>query len=469
MIVGFVILTTALVSVSGVWAVERNQGSNDGNVTFTVLYNFDGAELIYPAGPIVAQGRDGSLYSTTAYGGTYNDGVVFTITPGGNATVLYQVNAYNGSNGLTLGTEGNFYGTTVYGGNGSGYGTLFKITPKGNLTTLYNFSGQNYDAYPPAPPIQASDGDFYGTTAGDFNGNGGTVYKMTPSGHETTLFKFDRTDGAAPADPLIQGTDGNFYGTTSGGGASGRCEQYGCGTVFRITPKGAFTLLHSFLVKDFDGYYPYAPVTESNDGNFYGTVTRGGAYGYGIVFRITRTGKYTIVHSFDLTDGETPFTGLVPATDENLYGTTEGGGTSNVGTIFRITPSGEFSVVYNFDKTTGAYPSAGLLQHTNGKLYGFAGQGGTYNYGTFFSVDLGVGPFVSLVTSAGKVGKSIGILGQGLTGATGVSFNGTAAKFKVSSDTYLTATVPPGATTGFVTVTTPSGNLKSNRRFQVIR
>ena len=252
------------------------------------------------------------------------------------------------------------------------------------------------------------------------------------------------------------------------GGRSGRCEQYGCGTVFKLTRHGAFTLLHSFNVKDFDGYYPYAPVTEGSDGKLYGTVTRGGKYGYGIVYRIARAGKYTILHSFDITDGETPFTGVVQATDGNLYGTTEGGGTSGVGTIFRISPSEDFSVAYNFDTTTGAYPSTGLLQHTNGKLYGFAGQGGTYNCGTFFSVDLGLHPFAGLVSGAGKVGRSIGVLGQGFAGTTGVSFNGTTATFKSVSDTYLTAIVPDGATTGYVTVTTSSGNLKSNKKFRVI-
>jgi uncharacterized repeat protein (TIGR03803 family) len=470
----FSILTMSLIFVAGAWASDQGrvrEDGTDGKVTVTVLYNFGGkdGDLIYPAGPIVAQGRDGRLYGTTEYGGAYNDGVVFAITPGGGATVLYQVDTNDGSNGLTLGTDGNLYGTTVYGGNGGGYGTVFRITPTGNLTTLYDFSGQNYDAYPQAPPIQARDGNFYGTTVGDFNGNGGTVYKMTPSGEETTLFKFDRTDGAGPGDPLIQGTDGNFYGTTQSGGASGRCEQYGCGTVFKLTPKGGLTVLHSFNVQDFDCYYPAAPLIEGDDGELYGTVPRGGPKGYGCVFRISRTGNYKILHSFSITDGETPQTALVQATDGNFYGTTEGGGKSDVGTVFKITPSGKLSVLYSFDTTTGAYPSAGMLQHTDGKLYGFAGQGGTYNYGTFYSVDLGLEPFVSLISTSGKVGKSVGILGQGFTGTTGVSFNGASAKFKVVSGTYLTATVPPGATTGFVTVATPGGKLKSNKKFQVTR
>jgi hypothetical protein len=122
-------------------------------------------------------------------------------------------------------------------------------------------------------------------------------------------------------------------------------------------------------------------------------------------------------------------------------------------------------VIYSFEGVA-AFPHATLVQHTNGKLYGST-LGYPVNYGTLYSVDLGLGPFASLVSTTGKVGKSIGILGQGFTGTTSVAFNGTSAKFSVVSDTYLTATVPNGATTGFVTVATPSGQLKSNKEFRL--
>ena len=145
------------------------------------------------------------------------------------------------------------------------------------------------------------------------------------------------------------------------------------------------------------------------------------------------------------------------ATDGNFYGVAaQGGNSSNCGsvgcgTIFRISPQGAFSVLYNFDRPTGASPFCTLLQHTNGILYGDTYSGGTYNKGTFFSFDVGLGPFVSFLPpqSSGKVGKTIELFGQGFTGTTKVSFNGTDARFTVVSDTYLTATVPSGATTGF--------------------
>jgi uncharacterized repeat protein (TIGR03803 family) len=471
----FSIFTTTLMLVPGAWASGKGQvqesveAGSPGKASITVLYDFGASQTApqYPQG-VIAQGRDGNLYSTTPYGGTSNDGTVFRITPAGKLTVIYELSSYGGSSGLALGTDGNFYGATVYGGNAPGYGTAFRITPHGQLTTLYDFSGQNFDAYPFAPPIQGRDGNFYGTTDGDFVGNGGTVYMMTPSGDEATLFQFDRADGAGPVDPLIQATDGNFYGTTNSGGASGRCGQYGCGTLFKLTPEGALTVLHSFNVMNFDGYYPVAPVVQGSDGNFYGTVPHGGKYGWGIVFKITPRGKYTILHSFNISDGRTPQAGLLLATDGNFYGSTEGSGKSDAGTVFKVTPSGQFSLLYSFDGTTSGFPIAGFVQHTNGKLYGDTLEAGKYNFGTFYSLDLGLSPFVSLISTSGKVGKSVGILGQGFTGTTSVSFNGTSAKFKVVSGTYLTAVVPSGATTGFVTVSTPGGKLKSNKKFQVM-
>jgi hypothetical protein len=124
-------------------------------------------------------------------------------------------------------------------------------------------------------------------------------------------------------------------------------------------------------------------------------------------------------------------------------------------------------VLYSFDGSTGSAPLATLVQHTNGILYGETYYGGTYGYGVFYSLDVGAPPFARLVSTFGKVGRTIGILGQGFTGTTEVSFNGIPATFTVSSDTYLEATVPAGATTGFVTVTTATATLTSNQPIQI--
>jgi uncharacterized repeat protein (TIGR03803 family) len=163
-----------------------------------------------------------------------------------------------------------------------------------------------------------------------------------------------------------------------------------------------------------------------------------------------------------------PTAGLVQATDGSFYGVAALGGLHQSGTIFKITSSGEYSQLFSFASSgTGSLPSTTLLQHTNGKLYGHTPHSGTFGKGTIFSFDVGLAPFVGLLPTSGKVGKTIGILGQGFTGTTAVAFNGTAATFHVVSDTYLTATVPKLATTGSVTVTTSSGMLTSNRHFVV--
>jgi uncharacterized repeat protein (TIGR03803 family) len=157
----------------------------------------------------------------------------------------------------------------------------------------------------------------------------------------------------------------------------------------------------------------------------------------------------------------------VQATDGNFYGVGYTGGTKGDGTIFRIAPSGTFSARYNFTGASGGFPMVTLLQHTTGILYGDTNTAGTHNTGAFYSLKASLGPYAALLPTSGKVGKSIGILGQGFNGATGVSFNGTTATFKISSDTFLTATVPAGATTGLVTVSIPGGNLKSKINFRV--
>ena len=210
---------------------------------------------------------------------------------------------------------------------------------------------------------------------------------------------------------------------------------------------------------------------QGRDGSFYGTTTGGGSYGGGIVFRLTPQGVLARLHNFPdpnyPNDGIQPEAGLVQATDGNFYGVTTKGGEENVGVIFRVTAAGSYSILYNFDGTHGAFPTSTPVQHTNGKIYEVTPIGGASGDGVAYSLDLGLSPFVSLVSTLDKVGASIKILGQGLTGTTAVSFNGTPATFKVWSETYLSATVPSGATTGPVTVTTPTGTLTSDREFRV--
>jgi uncharacterized repeat protein (TIGR03803 family) len=442
--------------------------------TFSVLYNF-GSKSKDPSKPyqsgIVAQGRDGNLYSTTSAGGANNDGAVFKITPSGALTLLYSFDGAHGMaafGGLTLGTDGNFYGTTNEGGS-SVYGTVFKITPTGKLTVLYSFTNGTDGGLPYAPPVQGTDGNFYGTTSQYGSGGDGSVYKITPTGKFTTLYHFDSTHGSAPVAPLVQGTDGNFYGTAAKGGASG------VGVVFKITPSGKLTVLYNF--DSTHGQYPNSPLMEASDGNFYGTTYEGGTVGSGVVFRITPAGKLTVLHNLDTATGYEPTAGLVQATDGNLYSANSVGGTKSLGTVFRISPKSPYpyKVLHDFDGPTGSTAWGTLVQHTSGILYGATEYGGTGGVspcvagqcGVFYSVNASLKPFVSLLPYSGKVGATIQFLGQGFTTKTTVSFNGTAATVKFGSATYLTATVPNGATTGSVTLTTSGSTLTSNKIFRV--
>jgi uncharacterized repeat protein (TIGR03803 family) len=194
------------------------------------------------------------------------------------------------------------------------------------------------------------------------------------------------------------------------------------------------------------------------------------------IFRVTAAGVFTLLQQLDGTDGYVP-SGLIQATDLNLYGTTVMGGSSpycgypfdtGCGTVFKITADDKLITLHNFctqlSCTDGMSPQAALLQATNGNLYGTTSS----TVSTIFRLSGGAAPFVAFVQSAGRVGQSGGILGQGFTGTTSVFLNGTAATFTVVSDTYIQATVPVGASSGYVTVTTPSGTLTSNVPFHVI-
>jgi uncharacterized repeat protein (TIGR03803 family) len=345
---------------------------------------------------------------------------------------------------------------------------------------LYNFCSQSNCAdgvEPYSGLVQATDGNYYGTTLaggayfGCFVGSCGTVFKITPDGTLTTLHSFDIADGANPQAGLIQATNGDFYGTTLYGGANGQ------GTIFKITPSGTLTTLYSFCaqVNCADGSVPQAGLIQGANGNFYGTTSGGGAYGYGTIFTITPSGALTTLHSFNGTDGAYPYAGLIQATNGVFYGTTSQGGSSprctltlGCGTVFKITTAGKLTTLHNSNGADGEYPYGGLLQATNGTLYGTTYQGGTDGDGTIFSLSVGLSPFVETLPTSGKVGGAINILGTNLTNSTSVTVNGASTAFTVISPSQITATVPSGATaTGKVQVTVPTGTLVSNAVFRV--
>jgi uncharacterized repeat protein (TIGR03803 family) len=462
--------------------------------TFTTVLDFNLSNGALPFAGLV-QGRDGNFYGTTLTGGAYYSGTAFRATAGGKLafhSFCTQSGCADGDSlqgGLSLGTDGRFYGTTTGGGANGNFGTVFKIAANGTLSTLYSFCAQTNckdGMNPTAAPVEGRDGNFYGTTyEGGANSDWGTVYKITPNGQLTTLYNFCAlyycADGGAPYAGLVLGYDGNFYGTTAVGGTY---NAYG--TVFRITPSGVLTTLYSFCPQANcpDGWRPYGALVQATDGNFYGVTTWGGINGIydGTLFRITPSGQLTTLYSFcsqaNCADGEVPFASLVQGTDGNLYGTTEAGGAYGEGTIFRFNLGGTLTTLYSFCSESscsdGAFPQGALIQGTDGSFLGTTTYGGgdssncESGCGTVFQLSAGLGPFVSFVLPAGRLGQTAEILGQGFTGTTSVTFNGTSANFIVKSDTFIEATVPTGGTTGYVTVTTPSGELTSNVPFHVI-
>jgi uncharacterized repeat protein (TIGR03803 family) len=416
---------TTYVLLAGTSSGSTNAGTFDlGN---SLSYTATGV----PAGTYYVR-----LQARNACGsGPVSSETVFTVGGpggGGGSVSVTPIHGFFGSpddgsnwSTITQGSDGNFYGTSVTGGpfnsacntNLTGCGLLFRLSPGGAFTVLHTFTGTTADhaqnpIYPYGALVQASDGNFYGTTS-----EGASVYRMTPSGSVSTVTFLG---GNAYGD-LVQGPDGKLYGTTALGGP-GTCPAdraalckptSGEGTVFRVSLTGALETLYAFS-GGADGGRPYAGLVIGPDGAFYGT-TRVGAAGHGTIFKITSGGSLTTLHTFTGGDGSSPYPRLTLASDGNFYGTTpNGGGSANAGVVFRISPSGSYSVLHTFTgfsvpdpnprpgvPTDGAFPAAPLVQMGDGSFVGVTGSGGAFAGGTAFKITAS-GGYSQLFTFAGN-------------------------------------------------------------------
>jgi uncharacterized repeat protein (TIGR03803 family) len=363
---------------------------------FTLIDNLgfgtDGANP--QSGPIL--GSDGNFYGTTGDGGLTDDGAVYSLTAAGSESIVASFAGGTASRGpvgaLLQASDGNFYGTTYYGGMNNN-GTVFKLAPDGTITTLWSFGSSSDGQYPDAGLVQASDGNFYGTTASGGTTGYGTVFRMTPGGVETVLWNFGTgMDGYAPKCTFVIGSDGNLYGTTSLGGTNGN------GTIIKVTLAGVETVVWNFG-GTVEGFLPAPSLIIGSDGNFYGTTEGGGANAGGTLFKFTLAGTLSVVWAFGAgTDGSGPWSGVTQGTDGNFYGTTVTGGTiqscgaSNYGcgTIFRITPAGEETVLWDFGfGGNGAQVNPlSVVQSADGSLFGVTSFGGPAGGGSIYQLTL---------------------------------------------------------------------------------
>ena len=383
--VSSVLLTVALLAGPAAWCSPSARAQD---AVFTTLHSFVINEGASPYGGLT-QGSDGNFYGTTEQGSSSGMGTVFKMTPAGTVTLLHRFVGSDGANpqsSLVPSADGNFYGTTTFNGAGGG-GTIFRVTPDGILTTLHLFDSNNIPH--PSGLTPGLDGNFYGTVSN-------VVFSVTPNGTYTILHTLAPTEGTFPLG-LTRGVDGNFYGTTYADGTENM------GTVFQITPGGAFKVLYH-LPSD---RQPPTALAAGSDGNLYGITDGSNRDNTGTVFQITPTGVYTVLHAFSIitdihgnnSDGAAPRAALFQASDGNLYGSTSQGGANHSGTIFRCTLSGVLTTLHSFGPENaeannyagspdGAFPLAPLIQGSDGNLYGSTASGGDHDAGTVFALNL---------------------------------------------------------------------------------
>lgn len=366
--------------------------------TVTTLVSFDGTDGDKPQYESLIQGTDGNFYGVTYQGGANGLGTIFKMTPAGAVTVLYNMADTDGfyrdarpTSTLLQASDGNFYGTTRRGGP-IDCGFIYKITPAGTESKLYDFcyTAGVFDRAAPSTPysglIQGTDGYLYGTSSSGGDHFSGTVFRISLSGVLTVLHSFylyddNSTSGITPVGRLVQGTDGNLYGTTGT-------------TIYRVNPNGSGYETAHAIDRFAEGFLVDAGLTLGKDGNFYGTASGGGVNLTGSVFRMTPAGVFTVLYTFSAagTEGSAPdYCELVQAGDGNFYGTTSTGGKSGNGTVFKITPAGAFTSLYSFGISDGGTPEGGLTLGSDGNLYGTTSIGGANLHGTVFKLTTGGG------------------------------------------------------------------------------
>ncbi len=361
--------------------------------TYTVLYSFTGqADGAYPQSQLIADAQ-GNLYGTAAAGGVAQPsrvgppyGVVFRLAPDGTETVLHDFGrGHDGADpqaGLVADAQGNLYGTTA-GGGPTFNGTAFRLSPAGHETILHDFAGLPDGAQPEGSLLRLAAGDYIGTTYAGGTQGAGAIFRVrrAPSGYDIMFSFTGAATGTNPIGNLIRDPGGTLYGTVTSGGAQG------AGAVFAVTPANQESLLYSFQGGN-DGSDPIGGLLRDKSGNLYGVTYAGGAPGYGTIFRVAPDGAETILHAFAATksDGGAPYAGLVRDSAGNFYGTTTEGGKAGQGTVFSLSPGGKLTLLHSFTGPDGSTPLAALMLDKQGNNFGTASLGGASDSGVVFEI-----------------------------------------------------------------------------------
>jgi uncharacterized repeat protein (TIGR03803 family) len=409
---------------------------------------------------VLRLGSDGYLYGTTTLGGTNNDGVIYKILPNGSGyTVLWNFDGTTGvgpSAGLTLATDGNFYGTAFEGGS-SNAGTLFNFNPKTSVVTVLHNFVKGAGAFPEVPPTVGKDFNLYGTT------DDGAVYGFTIATQTFSFLSPPGTLADGEGGPMFLASDGFMYGTTYHGGAS---ED---GTIYRMTTAGKPKVIHQFIGSD--GQAAFGTLVQGKDGNLYGTTQYGGPVSNsGSVFKMVPKSPFPVstVVGFDAlsgsginTDGANPAPGLATINGV-FYGATSDGGSNGFGTLYEV-EAGVFNKFSDFTGDVGTIwgdnASSDLWPNTDGILYGVTNSGGANGVGVLYGFTP-PNPMPTVVLCCNWwviLDQPVLIFGQNLTGVIGVSFGSVSAQFQSGSATYLTADVPSAAIDAPITVTLATG------------
>jgi uncharacterized repeat protein (TIGR03803 family) len=381
--------------------------------TLTDIHDFNGNPLD-GSGPqlnTLLQASNGILYGMTRFGGTTNQGMIYSFDPTNVAGTYANIHNFgSGTDGtlpessLMQASNGLIYGMTTAGGATTN-GMIFSFNPSnpaGTYTNIHNFSGTPSDGKNSfSTLLQASNGLLYGMTNLGGTNNRGVIFSFDPANVAGTYaiirnFSNSATDGSFPHSSLIQASNGLIYGMASGG-------AHGNGMIFSFNPAnpaGTFVDLHDFG-SGTDGSSPFCTLLQASNGLLYGMTLSGGTHAVGMMFSFDPAnvaGTYTDIHDFGSgTDGASPFGSLFQASNGLIYGMTTGGGTNSLGIIFSFNPAnvvGTYTDIHDFagGSMDGSGPSGELMQASNGLLYGMTPLGGAHNNGIIFTFTVPLPP-----------------------------------------------------------------------------